>query len=104
MSPETLTDMLAIFSEDKLIELVEKYFADTNSRLGKIIDSAAQNDTHAMSLEAHSIKGSSLVLGYTGISELAREIEDMTSQNQMPSEALERIQTELKDLEQYLYQ
>jgi len=103
MSPETLTDMLSIFSEEKLIELVEKYFTDTNSRLGKIIEYAAQNDTHSMSLEAHSIKGSSLVLGYTEISELAREIENMAAQNQMPSEALKKIQTELKDLEQYLY-
>lgn len=98
MAPATLTEMLTMFSEEMLLDLVHKYATDTSERLEKIISAAAGNDTKTISEQAHSIKGSSLVLGFSEISELARQLENDARKGQTSPDVIDRMKLDLADL------
>lgn len=98
MSPDTLIDMRAIFSEEMLVDLAHKYVIDTAERIEKIRQAAKKNDTKTIAQEAHSIKGASMVLGFTDMSEWARQIEQETPSDRDASGSIQNIQAGLADL------
>jgi signal transduction histidine kinase/DNA-binding response OmpR family regulator len=98
MSPATVTDMLSIFSEEMLVDLAQKYVTDTSERLALMMQAEKKNDTKTMSEQAHSIKGSSLILGFSDISEWARQIEHSELEGAAASAAIEKISAELAEL------
>lgn len=98
MSAATVADMLTIFSEEMLIDLVQKYVTDTSERLDIIIQAYSEDDTKTMREQGHSIKGSSLVLGFVEMSEWARQIEQQSQGDQATSELIQQIKAGLADL------
>ncbi|WP_298860725.1 ATP-binding protein [uncultured Sulfitobacter sp.] len=98
MAPATVTEMLTIFSEEKLVDLVRKYMTDTSERFDKVIVAAAAQDAKTISEQAHSIKGSSLVLGFTNMAEMARDLEHRAREGQPCDDLITLIIAELADL------
>ena len=98
MSPDTLTEMLAIFSEEMLVDLAQKYVVDTSARLEKIQHAIGKKDAKSVAQEAHSIKGASMVLGFTDMSEWARQIEKETLSNLNATGCIQNMLAELEDL------
>lgn len=99
MAPETVTDMLALFSEDMLLDLVRKFVTDTRERLGRIAQAMAAGDTQTVSGEGHSVKGAAMVLGFARIADLAREIEQGSEMPAQTQTAITQIETELAGIE-----
>lgn len=98
MAPATVAEMLTMFSEEMLLDLVQKYVTDTSERLEKMISAVALNDTKTIGEQAHSIKGSSLVLGFSQMSEWARTLEQDAREGQAAPDSIDRIKSELADL------
>lgn len=98
ISAETLAEMLTLFSEENLVELAQEYVDDTLARLEKILDAVEREDAKTISEQAHSIKGSSLVLGFSDISGLAKQLELNPTGGQESAECIRKIQTELAEL------
>lgn len=97
MSARVAKDLLEMFSLEDIRSLVEKYVVDCSERLDLIID-ALQTDKAALSSqEAHSIKGSSLVLGFDDISKHAHFIEkcDPMNENEQAIETAAAIRRKL---------
>lgn len=99
MAPATVTEMLTIFSEEMLVDLVKKYVDDSSKRIERMKQAIAQDDTKTMSEEGHSVKGSSVVLGFVEISEWARQIEFEKSAGQPALENIQKISAELAEIE-----
>lgn len=98
MNADTVSEMLEIFSEDMLIDLVQKYVADTTDRLELMKQAVAQNDAKAVSGEAHSVKGASMVLGFATMSELARQVEVDPSEGDVALKNISKIEDALKEI------
>ncbi|WP_299031647.1 Hpt domain-containing protein [uncultured Sulfitobacter sp.] len=98
MAPATVAEMLTIFPEEKLVDLVRKYVTDTSERLAKITEAGAAHDAKTIGEQAHSIKGSSLVLGFTDMAELARALEHRAREGQPCDDIISQIRSELADL------
>lgn len=62
--------------EDDFTELVLTYVKDTTEKVAKLQALLEQNDVSAVCEVAHSIKGASLNLGVTGLSELCLQVEN----------------------------
>ena len=98
MAPATVTEMLTIFSEEKLVDLVQKYMTDTSERFEAVIVAAAAQDAKTINEQAHSIKGSSLVLGFNEMAELARDLEQRAKEGQPCDDLVAQMKAELADL------
>lgn len=98
ISAETLAEMLTLFSEENLVELAQEYVDDTLARLEKILDAVEHEDAQTISEQAHSIKGSSLVLGFSDISGWAKRLELNPTGGHEPAECIRKIQAELAEL------
>ncbi|KAG1647910.1 hypothetical protein GQR58_030236 [Nymphon striatum] len=81
MDTKVTNELLEMFTVDDLKGLVEKYVVDTSDRLEKIMQAIDAGDDTAMSLEAHSLKGSSSALGFADISNWAHCIERREPEN-----------------------
>lgn len=75
MSPTVLAEMKEMFSEDVILDLTKKFVDDAAQRTETIVDAIHQNDSKTAIAEAHSIKGSALVLGFADVAAYARQIE-----------------------------
>lgn len=82
MSPDISKDLLEMFSLEDITQLVEKYVNDSSERLQDIMTGLNSNDSPSVFQQAHSIKGSSLVLGFTDISKHAHFIEKCDPMNE----------------------
>lgn len=104
MDAKVTKELLEMFTVDDLKGLVEKYVVDTSDRLEKILQAIASGDDTAMSLEAHSLKGSSLALGFADISAWAHCIERREPENDSTSfrETALKISGQLDDLKSLL--
>ena len=102
MSKQTVTELLDVFPEDMLVDLVGKYVSDTTERVGRINAALAQGDTKTASEEAHSVKGASSVLGFTEVAEWAREIELQPGSGDVAQSYARQIEQALAALAQAL--
>ncbi len=75
MSSNVVEDLLDSFSNEEFSDLVECYVVQTQSILAKIIDDHNSSNFDLVTESAHSLKGSSLLLGFNDIAKLASEIE-----------------------------
>ena len=75
MSREVVEELLVSFSGDELAELVASYVRQTKDSLQEMQIDHAADRRDSLSGHAHSLKGSSLLLGFNSISEIAGEIE-----------------------------
>ena len=98
MTPAKVTEMLTVFPEDMLVDLVQKYVTDTSERLDLIVEAVANGDVATVNAQGHSIKGSSLVLGFSNISEWSRQLEQHTNEQQLPSDIIHAITKELAEI------
>lgn len=71
---ETLKELKDIL-EDEFDVLVSSYLEDAQSRLDKLAAAIQQSDAAVIKAEAHSLKGSSLNLGASGLAELCSLLE-----------------------------
>jgi signal transduction histidine kinase/CheY-like chemotaxis protein/HPt (histidine-containing phosphotransfer) domain-containing protein len=102
MAPATLTELLSIVSEEMLLDLVQEYVTDASERMQQIIGAVADNDINFIKEQAHSIKGSSLVLGFSAISDCARTLEQNSREGQITPHAIDQINSELAELASFL--
>ncbi|WP_420587645.1 Hpt domain-containing protein [Marivita sp.] len=68
----------------------------------QIIGAVADNDINIIKEQAHSIKGSSLVLGFSTISDCARTLEQNSREGQITPHAIDQINSELAELASFL--
>ncbi|UOA30863.1 Aerobic respiration control sensor protein ArcB [Sulfitobacter sp. DSM 110093] len=95
MCDATLGDIRELFSEDKLIELAHKYVDDCSKRCERLEAQFDAGDAAAVRAEAHSIKGSSLMLGFNNIGEWAGLLEQTPLGDGEPRSWLNQIRSEL---------
>ena len=75
MSDDTVQQLLGTFSSEDLVDLVKRYAIDSRSIIEKMQSLHETNSHTELSAQAHSLKGSSLLLGFVRTAELTREIE-----------------------------
>jgi signal transduction histidine kinase/DNA-binding NarL/FixJ family response regulator len=75
MSPNVVEDLLDSFSNDEFTDLVESYAAQVEDLVTKITDNYTTSRFDLVIESAHSLKGSSLLLGFNDIAKVASEIE-----------------------------
>jgi len=102
MSQKAQSEMREMFTEDMLLDLIQKFVTDTTTRVQHIEAAIAQNDFKAASAEAHSIKGSSLILGFTDISDCARQIERDVADQHRATDIIADIKAQLADIAKHL--
>jgi CheY-like chemotaxis protein len=74
--------VLATFREagdgdpDLMLSLLDQYLHEAESRLATLADAAGRLDVKALKTTAHSLKGSSLVMGANRMAALCRRLED----------------------------
>ncbi|WP_435259574.1 ATP-binding protein [Thioclava sp. FR2] len=75
MSPEARTELLSFVGAERVAEYVRDFVKDCGERLEKL--SAADRDGNAREVreQAHALRGSALLLGFTDLVELGRRIE-----------------------------
>lgn len=101
MVPAVLNDLLDMLGIDDIAGLVKKYVVDSSERLELIVAALKVADQEPVSAQAHSIKGSSLVLGFHELSELAHFIEkcDPLTEEAEAYVAVERIKAGLAQID-----
>lgn len=104
MSARVVNDLLAMLSLDDIRSLVRNYVVDCSKRLDVIIDALQTGKAALSSQEAHSIKGSSLVLGFDDISKHADFIEkcDPMNENEQAIETAAAIRRKLLKIDAHL--
>lgn len=75
MAPEVVEDLLDTFSPDELANLVSSYVTQSEDLVVSIGQNFSASEEKRVSEEAHSLKGSSLLLGFNDIAKAAAEIE-----------------------------
>lgn len=75
MSADVVEDLLDSFSSEELTELVASYVLQSKDLLVKITNHHAAGRRESLSAEAHSLKGSSLLLGFNAVAKIASKIE-----------------------------
>lgn len=98
MAPATVAEMLDVFSEEMLLDLVRKFIADSTERLERVKQASMEGDTATVSDEGHSIKGAAMVLGFLDLSEQARQIEKVPTDEHSVRRAVEQIEAQFADL------
>jgi signal transduction histidine kinase/DNA-binding response OmpR family regulator/HPt (histidine-containing phosphotransfer) domain-containing protein len=95
MAEDVATEMLKVFPEDSLIDLVHKYVKDCSERLGVLKEAMTSNDSETLQGQGHSIKGSSMVLGFPEMAELARQVELETVEGEALPDLLAQMENRL---------
>lgn len=98
MKPKTRDEMLETFPEEMLLDLIGRFVSDTTQRLAVISDAIERDDTTALAEEAHSVKGSALVLGFDAISDRARQLERETMTGEQARQLVGEILDDLQEL------
>ncbi len=80
MEPNTVKELLENFSSEDLTGLVRDFVNDAKHRSELILSAARNDDLTTVAEEAHSLKGSALVLGFTEISNRAKDIETQSGE------------------------
>ncbi|WP_106743759.1 ATP-binding protein [Yoonia maritima] len=75
MSADAVQQLLETFSPEDLTDLVKRYVIDAQSIVADMRVLYENNSHKQLSAQAHSLKGSSLLLGFSRIAELAGEVE-----------------------------
>lgn len=75
MPHNVVEDLLATFSFDEFDDLIQSYVAQARDLLEKILDHHINAQTGSIRDCAHSLKGSSLLLGFNKIASVAADIE-----------------------------
>jgi two-component system, sensor histidine kinase len=81
-----------------LIQLAHKYVDDCSRRFERLETAFEEGDANTVKAEAHSIKGSSLMLGFNNIAEWAKLLEETPLGNGNPRNCVNNIRNELADL------
>jgi signal transduction histidine kinase/CheY-like chemotaxis protein/HPt (histidine-containing phosphotransfer) domain-containing protein len=76
MSGGKAEELLEFFTDEEFTDLVQKFVDDARIIVAKMAKHHASGDMSQTSTEAHSLKGSALLLGFKTISDFASEIED----------------------------
>jgi signal transduction histidine kinase/CheY-like chemotaxis protein len=76
MSGGKADELLEFFTDEEFTDLVQKFVDDARIIVAKMAEYHASGDMSQTSAEAHSLKGSALLLGFKTISDFASEIED----------------------------
>lgn len=84
LPPHLSQELFAYFSVDELQELVRKFVNDSKIQISKISDAIAVGDNPVAQSHAHSLRGSSLSLGFSDVAELAKKVEDSSEHHQPP--------------------
>lgn len=79
MSDNVVEDLLDSFSSEELTELVASYVLQARELLAKMTDHLASDRRGPLSEDAHSLKGASLLLGFSAIAKIAAEIEKISA-------------------------
>ncbi|WP_353628484.1 ATP-binding protein (plasmid) [Sulfitobacter sp. TCYB15] len=98
MSDRSLSEIRELFTEEKLIQLAHKYVDDCSRRFERLETAFEEGDANTVKAEAHSIKGSSLMLGFNNIAEWAKLLEETPLGNGNPRNCVNNIRNELADL------
>lgn len=101
MAPNVLGELLEMLSIEDISDLVGKYVVDSSERLALIITALDAGDAEPVTSQAHSIKGSSLVLGFEEVSKLAHFIEkcDPAADKKEAQEAAADIEARLAEID-----
>lgn len=75
MSQTVAKDLLDSFSSEELLDLVAGYVAEARELLGKMTNHHEASNLDMLRDDAHSLKGSSLLLGFDEMVKIAAEIE-----------------------------
>ncbi len=75
MRPEIMSDLVESFDPEKLLDLVASYLQDSEKLLIEIRNDHQQSAFDDAINKAHSLKGSSRLLGFSPISDVAEKIE-----------------------------
>ncbi|WP_145996725.1 Hpt domain-containing protein [Monaibacterium marinum] len=98
MARSIVDELLNFLSPDDLVDCVSEYIADTRSRLAKLAEANNAGDRNSVVSQAHSLRGSSVTLGFTDIAARAAIIEGQTEQlDQVSVASLEHEITEMID-------
>lgn len=76
MSGPMAEDLLLMFSQEDLSQLVSKYVADGQETLTKISEAHGLGKAANLRENAHYLKGSSLLMGFNRVAALCTEVED----------------------------
>ena len=76
MSGPMAEDLLLMFSQEDLSQLVSKYVADGQETLTKISEAHDLGQAANLRENAHYLKGSSLLMGFNRVAALCTEVED----------------------------
>lgn len=76
MSGPMAEDLLLMFSQEDLSQLVSKYVADGQEALTKISEAHGLGQAANLRENAHYLKGSSLLMGFNRVAALCTEVED----------------------------
>lgn len=75
MDAKVVQEMQEFFSPDDLVKFADKYVQDARTRITLLIAAEQVGRRADVISEAHSLKGSSLVMGFSEIAEIAKAIE-----------------------------
>ena len=100
MSPRISKELLEMFDYEDIRSLVEKYILDCSERLDMILDAQRNGEAASLAEQAHSIKGSSSVLGFEDISTHAHLIEqcDPMNEDEQATENVTAIRRKLQEI------
>jgi len=76
LDPLVLRDLRAMMSDEAIARLLSEFLTDASNRMAVIRAAFARNDSVAVRMEAHSIRGAAGLVGATGMTELAAMLED----------------------------
>lgn len=98
MAEDVVSEMLKVFPEDSLVDLVGKYVKDCSERLEVLNQALLAGETKTLKAQAHSIKGSSMVLGFPEMSEWASQVEAGAIEGRTMPELLSLMETWLTEI------
>ncbi|SOH94837.1 Signal transduction histidine kinase [Monaibacterium marinum] len=101
MAPGAVAELTEYLSLDDLVEIVADFINDSKQRVGEIAQLRQSNDRGAIAKQAHSLRGSSLTLGFTEIANGANELETQASsiEDARISQIVEEISGQIQKIE-----
>jgi CheY-like chemotaxis protein len=84
--------------------LIDQFLAEATARVSTLQEAAGRTDAPALKAVAHSLKGSSLIMGASKLAALCAQVEDLaaTGAGTMPEDLLVHIDEELVRVQQAL--
>ena len=102
---EVISELKEILA-DEFPMLVTTYLQDANERMDRLQSAIASDDAPNIKIEAHSLKGSSINLGATGLADLFAQMENCGANEELDglSGLFTKIQSEFSVAEDFLKQ